>query len=82
MELTWEELQRKIEQITQEIQEVREEELRVEVASSVCKGVTEALDEYLTSKRGRRKASRQKEDLSKKLDMLRLRIQEREAREA
>lgn len=58
MELTRKELQRNIEQITQEIQEVREEELRVEVASSVCKGVTEALDEYLTSKRRRRKASR------------------------
>ena len=50
MELTGEELQRKIERITQEIQEVREERLGVEIAASFYKVATAALDEDLVSK--------------------------------
>ena len=48
-ELTGEELQRNIGQNRQEIQRVREEELRYEIASSVYKVATTALDEYLVS---------------------------------
>ena len=49
VELTGEELHINIEQITREIQEVTDEGLRVEVAASIYKGVTVALDDDLVS---------------------------------
>ena len=47
MELTEEELQRKIERITQEIQEVKEEGLRVDMATAIYKAEAVTLDEDL-----------------------------------
>ena len=83
MELTREELQRKIEQITKEIHEVRKKGLRDEIARAVYKFSIAMLDEDLASKmEKKRDIEIEKKDLKKKLDMLRLRIQEREAREA
>ena len=47
MELTGEELQRKIEQITPEIQEVKEEGLRVDMATTIYKAGIMTLNEDL-----------------------------------
>ena len=83
MELTWEELQRKIEQITQEIQEVKEEGLRVDMATAIYKAATVTLDEDLVSQIKKKKdVEIETEDLREKLDTLQLKVQEREAREA
>ena len=49
MELTKKELQRMIEQITREIQEAKEEGLRVDMATGIYKAATVALDEDLAS---------------------------------
>ena len=55
VELTGEELHINIEKMTWEIQEVREEGLRVEVAASIYKDMTVALDEDLVSKMKKKK---------------------------
>ena len=47
VELMGEDLRKKIEKITREIQEVREEGLRVKVATLVYKAATATLDEDL-----------------------------------
>ncbi|XP_015057541.1 uncharacterized protein LOC107003772 [Solanum pennellii] len=49
MELTEAELQRKIERITREIQEAKEEGLRVDIATAIYKAATVMLDEDLAS---------------------------------
>ncbi|TMW85039.1 hypothetical protein EJD97_023896 [Solanum chilense] len=55
MELTGEELQRKIEQITREIQKDKEEGLRVNTDTTIYKAANVMLDEYLTSQIKRKK---------------------------
>ena len=55
MELTGEELQRNIEQITREIQEAKEEGLRVDMTTAIYKVATMTLDEYLASQMKRNK---------------------------
>ncbi|TMX05217.1 hypothetical protein EJD97_000961 [Solanum chilense] len=83
MELTKEELQRKIERITQEIQEAKEEGLRVDIDTAIYKAAAVTLDEDLASQMKRKKdVEMETEGLREKLDMLRLKVQEREAREA
>ena len=49
MELTLEDLQRKIEKITQEIQEAKEEKLRVDMATAIYKNANVILDDDLAS---------------------------------
>ncbi|TMW88602.1 hypothetical protein EJD97_018335 [Solanum chilense] len=83
MELTEKELQRKIERITQEIQEAKEEGLKVDMATTIYKAATLTLDEDLESQMKRNKdVERKTEGLRENLDMLRLKLQERKAREA
>ena len=83
MEFNEEELQKKIEQITREIQETKEEGLRVYMATEIYKVATVTLDEDLASHVKRKKYFYiEIEDLQEKLDMLRLKVQEKEAREA
>ena len=75
MELTGEELQRNIEQIIREIEETKEEGLIVDMATTIYKAATVALDEYLTSHMKRKKdVEMETEDLREKLDMLRLKV--------
>ena len=82
MELNGEQLQRKIEQITREIQKAKEDGLRVDMATAIYKAATMMLDEDLASQMKRKKdVEMETEDLREKLDMLRLKVQEREARE-
>ena len=82
MELTGEELQRKIEQISREIQESKEEGLRVDMATAIYKAATVTLDEDLVSQIKKKKdVEIETEDLREKLDTFRLKVQEREARE-
>ena len=81
MELTGEELQRKIEQITREIKEAKEEGLRVDMAITIYKDATVTLDEDLASQMKIKKDVEMNiEDLRDKLDILWLKVQEREAR--
>ena len=83
MELTVEELQKRVERITQEIQEAKEEGLRVDMATIIYKAAIVTLDEDLESQMKRKKnVEMDTEDLREKLDMLRLKVQEREARES
>ncbi|XP_069154348.1 uncharacterized protein [Solanum lycopersicum] len=82
MELTEEELQRKIKHINREIQEAKEEGLRVDMDNTIYKVVTASLDEDLASQMKRKKNfDAEIEDLREKLDMVQLKVQEREARE-
>ena len=55
MELTEEELQRKIERITLEIQEAKEEGLIVDIDTAIYKAAVVTLDEDLTSQMKRKK---------------------------
>ena len=55
MELTGEELQRNIEQITREIQEAKEEGLRVDMTTEIYKALTMTLDEDVASHMKRKK---------------------------
>ena len=81
MELTGEELQRKIEQITREIKEAKEEGLRVDMAITIYKDATVTLDEDLASQMKIKKDVEMNiDDLRDKLDILWLKVQEREAR--
>ncbi|TMX02339.1 hypothetical protein EJD97_021943 [Solanum chilense] len=83
MELTGEELQMKIEQVARKIQEAKEEGLRVDMATAIYKAANVTLDEDLASQMKRKKdVEMETEDLREKLDMLRLKVQEREARDA
>ena len=55
MELTWEELQRKIKWITWGIQEAKKEGLRVNMATAIYKDATVMVDEDLASHIKRKK---------------------------
>ena len=77
MELSEVELQRKIKRITREIQESKEEGLRVDMATAIYRAATVTLDEDLASLMKRKKDIEMEiEDLRQKLDMLRLKVQE------
>ncbi|TMW98026.1 hypothetical protein EJD97_004609 [Solanum chilense] len=81
MQLTEVELQRKIERITREIQEAKEEGLKVDMDTAIYKAATVMLDEDLASlMKIKIDVEKETEDLREKLDMLRLKVQEREAR--
>ena len=54
-ELTEEELQRKIERVTREIQKVKEEGLKVEITTAIYKAAVTTLDEDLASQIRRQK---------------------------
>lgn len=76
MELTEEELQRKIKWITREIQKSKEEGLRVDIATTIYNAATVTLDEDLTSQMKRKKdVEMETESLRKMLDTLRLKVQ-------
>ncbi|TMW83237.1 hypothetical protein EJD97_002420 [Solanum chilense] len=68
MELTGEELQRKIEQITLEIQEANEKWLRVDMTTAIYKVATMTLDEDVASQMKRKKdIEMETEDLREKI---------------
>ena len=82
-ELTEEELRRKIERITREIQRVKEEGLKVDVTTAIYKAAVTTLDEDLASQIKRKKeVEMETESLRKRLNLLRLEIHEGKAREA
>ena len=82
-ELTEEELRRKIERITREIQRVKEEGLKVDVTTAINKAAVTTLDEDLASSIKRKKeVEMETESLRKRLNLLRLEIHEGKAREA
>ena len=61
----------------------QEEGLRVDMATTIYKAATVTLDEYLASQMKRKKdVEMETESLRRKFDILQLRVQEREAREA
>ncbi|TMW81839.1 hypothetical protein EJD97_007640 [Solanum chilense] len=83
MELTEEELWRNIERITRDIQEAKEEGLRVDMVTAIYKAAAVTLNEDLTSQMKRKKdVEMETEGLREKFDTLRLKVQEIEAREA
>ena len=82
MELSEEELKRKIKKITREIHKAREEGLRVDMATTIYKAEAVTLDKDLASQIKRKKdVEMDTESLREKLDTLRLRVQEIEATE-
>ncbi|XP_069153773.1 uncharacterized protein [Solanum lycopersicum] len=82
-ELTEEELRRKIERVTREIQKVKEEGLKVDVTTAIYKAAVTTLDEDLASQIKRKKeVEMETESLRKRLNLLRLEIHEGKAREA
>ena len=82
-ELTEEELQRKIERVTREIQKVKEEGLKVEMTTTIYKAAVTTLDEDLASQMRRKKeVEMETESLRKRLNLLYLEIHEGKAREA
>ena len=82
-ELTEEELRRKIERVTREIQKVKEEGLKVDVTTAIYKAAVTTLDEDLASQMRRKKeVEMETESLRKRLNLLRLEIHEGKAREA
>ncbi|TMW87084.1 hypothetical protein EJD97_020442 [Solanum chilense] len=82
-DLTEEELQRKIERVTREIQKVKEEGLKVDMTTTIYKAAAVTLDEDLASQIKRNKeVEMETESLRKRLNMLRLEVHEGKAREA
>ena len=82
-ELTEEELRRKIERVTREIQKVKEEGLKVDATTAIYKAAVTTLDEDLASQIKRKKeVEMETESLRKRLNLLRLEIHEGKAREA
>ena len=83
MELSVEKLQRKIEQISWEIHKGKEEGLRVNMTTAIYKAATVTLDEDMAAQMKRKKdVEMETEDLREKLDMVMLKVQQREARQA
>ncbi|TMW81424.1 hypothetical protein EJD97_009749 [Solanum chilense] len=83
MELTEEELRRKIERVTQEIQKVKEEGLKVDMTTTIYKAAVATLDEDVASQMKRKKeVEMETESLRKRLNMLRLEVHKGKAREA
>ena len=81
--LTEEELQRKIERVTREIQKVKEVGFRVDMTTTIYKAAVVTLDEDLASQIKRNKeVEMETESLRKRLNMLRLKVHEGKAREA
>ena len=82
-ELTEEELRRKIERVTREIQKVKEEGLKVDMTTAIYKAAVTTLDEDLASQIKRKKeVEMETESLRKRLNLLRLEIHEGKARDA
>ena len=82
-ELTEEELRRKIERITREIQKVKKEGLKVDMTTTIYKAAVTTLDEDLASQIKRKKeVEMETESLGKRLNLLRLETHEGKAREA
>ena len=82
-ELTEDELQRKIERVTREIQKIKEEGLKVDMTTAIYKVAVTTLDEDLASQIKRKKEVKMEtESLRKRLNLLRLEIHEGKAREA
>ncbi|XP_069145689.1 uncharacterized protein [Solanum lycopersicum] len=82
-ELTEEELRKKIERVTREIQKVKEEGLKVDMTTTIYKAAVTTLDEDLASQIKRKKeVEMETESLRKRLNLLRLEIHEGKAREA
>ena len=82
-ELTVEELRRKIERVTREIQKIKEEGLKVDMTTAIYKATVTTLDEDLASQMKRKKeVEMETERLRKRLNLLRLEIHEGKAREA
>ena len=82
-ELTEEELRRKIERVTREIQKVKEEGLKVDMTTAIYKAAVTTLDEDLASQIKRKKeVEMETKSLRKRLNLLRLEIHEGKAREA
>ena len=64
-----------------EIQEAKEKGLRVDMATAIYKAATVTLDEDMASQmKGKKDIEMKTEDLREKLDMFRLKFQERDAR--
>ena len=82
-ELTEEDLRRKIERVTREIQKVKEEGFKVDMTTTVYKAAAVTLDEDLASQiKRKKKVEMETESLRKRLNMLRLKVHEGKAREA
>ena len=82
-QLTEEEVRRKIERVTREIQKVKEEGLKVDMTTTIYKAAVTTLDEDLASQIKRKKEVKMEtESLRKRLNLLRLEIHEGKAREA
>ena len=82
-QLTEEEVRRKIEQVTREIQKVKEEGLKVDMTTTIYKAAVMTLDEDLASQiRRKKEVEMETEILRKRLNLLRLEIHEGKAREA
>ena len=81
--LSEEELRRKIERFTREIQKVKEEGLKVDMTTAIYKAAVTTLDEDLASQMKRKKeVEMETERLRKRLNLLCLEIHEGKAREA
>ncbi|TMW86639.1 hypothetical protein EJD97_021080 [Solanum chilense] len=82
-DLTEEELRRKIERVTREIQKIKEEGLKVDMTTAIYKAAVTTLDEDLASQIKRKKeVETEAESLRKRLNLLRLEIHEGKAGEA
>ena len=82
-ELTEEELRRKIDRVTREIQKIKEEGLKVDMTTTIYKAATATLDEYLVSKIKRKKEVEMEiKSLRKRLNLLCLEVHEGKVREA
>ena len=82
-ELTEEELRRKIERVTREIQKVKEEGLKVDMTTTIYKAAVTTLDEDLASQiKIKKEVEMETEILRKRLNLLRLETHEGKAREA
>ena len=81
--LTEEEVRRKIERVTREIQKIKEEGLKIEMTTAIYKAAVRTLDEDLASQMRRKKeVEMETESLRKRLNFLCLEIHEGKAREA
>ena len=82
-QLTEEEVRRKIERVTREIQKVKEEGLKVDMTTTIYKAAVTTLDEDLASQIKRKKEVKMEtESLRKRLNLLRLEIHEGKEKEA
>ena len=82
-ELTEEELRRKIERVTREIQKIKEEGLKVDMTTAIYKVAITTLDEHLASQIKRKKeVEMETESLRKRLNLLCLEVNEGKTREA